>query len=261
MKIKLTAVFAMLALAVAGCQEEPAEQAGESKPPAQQTQSTEAAPAKQESETSPEPPKPSRAPDVETVTNDACLAAAKDQTGESDITVTSNEYSEANTLVMLGVGASRAPWRCLVSNDGQVAELSFEGDDSAGVADQPSADDGSTDGSADIPNYERPVGGVMPDGSSFSATGQISCVRDRDAANAMCDFGVVREGNGNGWVMVFWPDGGSRVIYFENGTPVSFDKAEADGDAEMTVNKDGDTFIVFVGEARFEIFEAVIAGG
>ena len=79
---------------------------------------------------------PQSSSDVTDVTNNACLAAAKQETGEPDIEITSNEFSEANTLVMLGVGAQRAPWRCLVSNDGQVAELSFEGDDSAGVADQ-----------------------------------------------------------------------------------------------------------------------------
>lgn len=112
-----------------------------------------------------------------------------------------------------------------------------------------------------MPNKERPVGGVMPDGSDFSATGQIRCVRDRDAADEMCDFGVVREGNGNGSITVFWPDGGSRVIYFENGTPVRFDQSGADGDVEMTATRDGDTNIVFVGESRFEIPDAAIFGG
>ena len=33
----------------------------------------------------------------------------------------------------VGVGANRAPWRCLVSNDGVVQEVMFTGDDSAGV--------------------------------------------------------------------------------------------------------------------------------
>ena len=101
----------------------------------------------------------------------------------------------------------------------------------------------------------------MPAGSDFSATGQISCVRDRDAAEEMCDFGVVREENSNGFIMVFWPDTGNRVIYYEMGTPVAYDEAEADGGAEMTTTKDGDTFIVFVGESRFEIPEAAITGG
>jgi heat shock protein HslJ len=320
-----------------------------------------------------------RSDGLEVQTN-ACLDEVARQTGDRNVVLLSSEYSEANSLVMVGVGAQRAPWRCLVSNDGQVAEITFEGDDSAGVSgsqamaganvladsewrpmtiggggvpdganpiirfqddgtvagytgcnrftgsysisgdridigplattkmacpdlamnledrilaslDHASTfvrdranltlrDDGgavvatligsggglsgpseSPGGAEAIPNYERPVGGVMPEGSSFSATGQIKCVRDRDAADAMCDFGVVRESNGNGWMMVFWPDGGSRAIFFENGTPVRYDESEADGGAKMTVTRDGDTSVVFVGESRFEIPDAAIYGG
>jgi len=34
-----------------------------------------------------------------------------------------------------------------------------------------------------------------------------------------CDFGVVREGDGSGYVKVFWPDGGNHVLFFEDGAP------------------------------------------
>lgn len=193
--------------------------------------------------------------DVSGAAINACMAAVTDQTGEGNISVSSTEFSEANSLVMIGVGADRAPWRCLVSNDGQVQEVMFTGDDSAGGTEVAAADSDA------YPNYERPVGGVLPDGSSFDASGQMPCVRDRDAADAMCDFGVVREGSGNGWMQVFWPDGGARTIRFENGSPSGFDRAEADGDAEMSVTQNGDSFVVFVGEARFEFPEAVITGG
>lgn len=53
----------------------------------------------------------------------ACLAAVSNQTANGDVAVLSNEYSEANSVVMIGVGPDRAPWRCLVSNDGVVAEV------------------------------------------------------------------------------------------------------------------------------------------
>ncbi|MAM61400.1 MAG: hypothetical protein CMH11_07905 [Maritimibacter sp.] len=102
---------------------------------------------------------------------------------------------------------------------------------------------------------------AMVPGTDFNATSMIPCVRDRDAADASCEAGVVREGNGNGYVQVTWPDGGERVIFFENGTPVSYDQSQADGDAEMTVTRDGDTFVVFVGEARFSVPEALLIGG
>jgi len=90
-----------------------------------------AAPAKAPAE---EPKPQTTAEDTTTVTNNACLAAARAETNESDVTVVSNEFSEANTIVMLGVGASRAPWKCLVSNDGKVEEIFFAGDDGDGVA-------------------------------------------------------------------------------------------------------------------------------
>jgi hypothetical protein len=98
-------------------------------------------------------------------------------------------------------------------------------------------------------------------GTEFNAMAQVSCVRDRDAAEANCEAGVVREGNGNGYVQVFWPDHGSRAIFFEDNTPVAFDQSQADGDAQMNVTRDGDRFIVFIGESRFVIPEALITGG
>lgn len=61
------------------------------------------------------------------VQEQACLAAVSNETNNGDVSVLSSEFSEANSLVMIGVGADAAPWRCLVSNDGEVAEVSFEG--------------------------------------------------------------------------------------------------------------------------------------
>ncbi len=63
------------------------------------------------------------------VPEQACLAAVTNETNNSDVAVLSNEFSEANSLVMIGVGANRAPWRCLVSNDGIVAEVSSATDE------------------------------------------------------------------------------------------------------------------------------------
>ena len=57
----------------------------------------------------------------------ACLRAVSDETGEGSVVVLNSEYSEANSVVMVGVGSQRAPWRCLVSNDGYVEEVYFAG--------------------------------------------------------------------------------------------------------------------------------------
>jgi len=61
----------------------------------------------------------------------ACMAAVNSQYGGKvdTVRVASSEYSEANSLVMVdavGVrgGSTTERWRCLVSNDGNVADLS-----------------------------------------------------------------------------------------------------------------------------------------
>jgi hypothetical protein len=53
----------------------------------------------------------------------ACLSASAQQTGDPNVVVLGNEFSEANSIVTIGVGAAQTPYRCLVSNDGVVAEL------------------------------------------------------------------------------------------------------------------------------------------
>ena len=61
--------------------------------------------------------------------------------------------------------------------------------------------------------------------------------------------------------MVFWPDGGTRVLYFENGRISGYDESEADGGAKLTVTRRSDVQIVSIGDARFEVFDALLTGG
>jgi hypothetical protein len=44
------------------------------------------------------------------------------ETNNGDVVLLGSETSEANTVVTVGVGPQRAPWRCLVSG-GVVAEV------------------------------------------------------------------------------------------------------------------------------------------
>lgn len=60
---------------------------------------------------------------------DACVAALAQQIHTS-INVLSSEFSEANTLVMLGVGPRNAPYKCL-SSHGVVAEITSMTDEGA----------------------------------------------------------------------------------------------------------------------------------
>jgi hypothetical protein len=57
----------------------------------------------------------------------ACMSAVNSRfDGKvNDIVVTSSEFSQANDLVMLKAGGQT--WKCLVSDDGQVQELSVVG--------------------------------------------------------------------------------------------------------------------------------------
>ena len=59
----------------------------------------------------------------------ACLDRIAAETNNT-VVVLSSEFSQANTLVMVGVGPERSPWRCLVSG-GVVAEASFTGSEGA----------------------------------------------------------------------------------------------------------------------------------
>ena len=97
-------------------------------------------------------------------------------------------------------------------------------------------------------------------GANFNATGNIPCARSAGQPLGSCKFGVVRKGQGNGELTVFWPEGGTRVIFFENGTPAAFDQSQADGNVHMTTSRKADLFTVTIGLQRFEIPEAVISG-
>lgn len=140
--MNITKLLPILSLAVifglTACSDKGGEE--QSKAPAT-TQSEQA-----DSSTAAKPPEPKpqeTVKDTETITNEACLAAVKKETNESNVVVLMNEFSEANTLVQIGVGSNRAPWKCLVSNDGNVAEVSFMGTDGDTVEEQPAASSSS----------------------------------------------------------------------------------------------------------------------
>lgn len=60
---------------------------------------------------------------VPQVARSACLAAVTNTTKNGDVQITEMIFSQANSQVTVGVGPNRAPWRCLVSNSGVVANV------------------------------------------------------------------------------------------------------------------------------------------
>lgn len=101
----------------------------------------------------------------------------------------------------------------------------------------------------------RPVGGMLPPGSGFSASSQVDCLRS-GTQWMRCDAGVVRRGNGNATVTVFWSDRDRRVIEFQGGTPVSYN-----GGQPLRWTRSGDDTIVEIGSERIRIIDAIVSGG
>ena len=70
-----------------------------------------------------ETPQPIMDQSVPKVARDACLREVARVTNNTTTVILEMIYSEANSQVKVGVGPDRAPWRCLVSNSGVVAEV------------------------------------------------------------------------------------------------------------------------------------------
>ncbi len=70
-------------------------------------------------------------PDVTQAAIDACKAALAKEAQNTAIEVTGTEFSQANSAVYMALGPQRAPWRCLVGNDGRGAEVMFMGSEGA----------------------------------------------------------------------------------------------------------------------------------
>ena len=100
---------------------------------------------------------------------------------------------------------------------------------------------------------------IDPD-TGYHASGEIPCAMDDGQSMVRCPFGVKREGNGTGMVVVTKPDGRTRAIFFEKGRATGYDKSEADP-GEFSASREGDTSIIRIGPERYEIFDAVIFGG
>lgn len=56
-----------------------------------------------------------------------CLRDVTATTNNPDVVLLGSEFSEAGTLVRVGVGADRAPWQCIAYSDGTTAGIQFLG--------------------------------------------------------------------------------------------------------------------------------------
>lgn len=53
----------------------------------------------------------------------ACLRDVTRTTNNPDVALLGSEFSEAGTLVRVGVGPDRAPWKCIAYGDGTTAGI------------------------------------------------------------------------------------------------------------------------------------------
>ena len=113
----------------------------------------------------------------------------------------------------------------------------------------------------------RQGGGYAPSSAEragkgdFDATGPVGCAQHENQPLRQCQMGVAREGGGTATVVVTLPDGRKRFIFFERGKPVSADTSQADGYGEFRTARGGDLNMIFVGQERYEIPDAVVFGG
>jgi len=96
---------------------------------------------------------------------------------------------------------------------------------------------------------------------SFDATGRIPCAQSKGQPMGQCDFGVARAGGGTATVAVTRPDGRKRFLFFDKGTARGADLSQADGNMTFRATKQADLYMIQAGDERYEIPEAVIAGG
>ncbi len=61
----------------------------------------------------------------------ACLRDVAAATNNTQVVVLSSEFSEAGTLVKVGVGPDQAPWNCIAYTDGATAGIESLSDEGA----------------------------------------------------------------------------------------------------------------------------------
>lgn len=105
---------------------------------------------------------------------------------------------------------------------------------------------------------QQPADALVP-GTDYHATGTVNC-RIGSGKMQSCDFGVKREGYGNGMVTVTRPDGGKRTILFERGKATGFDFSQADP-AEFSSRQQDDNTVVRIGDETYTLPDAIIWGG
>jgi hypothetical protein len=100
--------------------------------------------------------------------------------------------------------------------------------------------------------------------SPISATGTLPCERGNGQTRTMCKFGVEHHSDRSTTVVVYWPDGATRAIFFGVsgrviGTAASASDQPMPGDT--VTRKSAGINLISVGNERYEIEDSVLSGG
>ncbi|MFT4064459.1 hypothetical protein [Paraburkholderia sp.] len=112
------------------------------------------------------------------------------------------------------------------------------------------------------PGYHGNHAPIKP--TSFSTTGTLPCERGNGQTKTMCRFGIVRHGDRSATVVISWPDGRTRAIFFGANDRVIGTGAKAD-DRPMPGNtltqKSAGANLISIGDERYEVVDTVLSGG
>jgi hypothetical protein len=97
----------------------------------------------------------------------------------------------------------------------------------------------------------------------FSATGTLPCERGSVQTKTMCRFGIVRHGDGSGAVVISWPDGRTRAIFFAANGRVIGTGTKADDQpvpGNTLTQKGAGVNLISIGDERYEVSDTVLSG-
>ncbi|MGF1502096.1 MAG: hypothetical protein ACFBSD_09775 [Paracoccaceae bacterium] len=97
----------------------------------------------------------------------------------------------------------------------------------------------------------------------FDATAPATaCAIGGGTLETVCSLGVARGGGGDATVVIAFPDGVRRALFFQRGEFVGVDASEAGGGFDTDWSKDADgTYRIRVDDERYAFPEAVVFGG
>ncbi|MBB5503035.1 hypothetical protein [Paraburkholderia sp. MM5384-R2] len=100
--------------------------------------------------------------------------------------------------------------------------------------------------------------------SPISASGTLPCERGNGQTKTMCKFGVVHHSDRSTTVVVYWPDGATRAIFFGvNGRVVGTAASASDRPmpGDTLTRKHAGINLISVGNERYEVEDTVLSGG